>query len=132
MAYSLTKADVLLVAGELSAVDDARWAFALETAGLVVGNADAWGGDAKAKKAAVYLAAHLAKLSAVSQDAVAGRLASGPVTEIHAGPVGKSFASMSDFASDKGALQASLALTPYGVTFGALQRLFSFGRFVVT
>lgn len=132
MAYTLTKADVLLVASELASLDDPRWDAAITLAKLIVSNVDAWGGDAKAKWAATYLAAHLAKLELIATKATPGQLPSGPVTEIHVGPVGRGFASLADFVGDKEALSASLALTTYGVVFAGLRRQFSFGRFVVT
>ena len=62
MAYVLTKADVLEVAGELALLDETRWATALTFAKARCSNSDAFGGDANAKIAATYLAAHLAKL----------------------------------------------------------------------
>lgn len=130
MSYTLTKADVLLVAGELSTLDDARWAQVISFAQLQVSNTTAWGGDAKAKNAAVYLAAHMAKLDLIALTARGSQLASGPVTEIAVGPVKKSFADLSKFIklSD---INASLALTTYGIQFRRLQSLYSFTRGVV-
>lgn len=130
MAYTLTKADVLLVAAELAALDDPRWEAALETAKTVVSNSDAWGGDAKAKRAAMYLAAHVAKLELVATVAKGTAPAQGAVSQITVGPISKSFAAMGP--SMRAELDAWLALTPYGVTFRTLQRVFAFGRAVVT
>lgn len=130
MAYTLTKAEVLSVAGELAALDDPRWTTALETAALLVANEDAWGGAAKAKKAAIYLAAHLAKLMLVATAASGTAASSGPLSQITVGPVSKSFNMMGP--SLRAELDASLSLTPYGVTFRMLQRIFSFSRGVVT
>lgn len=131
MAYTLTKADVLLAAAELASLDDPRWAQALALAQAVVANPSAWGGDSNAKNAATQLCAHFAKLMLVAKSAKPGQLPSGPVVEIRVGPVSKGFASLADFVGDKGSFSASLALTTYGVTFAALQKLFSFGRFTV-
>jgi hypothetical protein len=130
MAYTLTKADVLLVAKELELLDEPRWNAAIATAKAVCSGEDAWGGSAKAKMAATYLAAHLAKLELMATAAVGTAAPSGPVSEISVGQVRKGFHPFS--ASMKDELDASLQLTPYGATFRTLQRTFSFGRFVVT
>lgn len=128
--YTLTKADVLLIAAELATLDDPRWATAIETATTVVSNVDAWGGDAKAKKAATYLAAHCAKLELVATAAKGTAPAQGPVSQVTVGPISKSFNMMGP--SLKGELDAWLGLTSYGVTFRTLQRVFAFTRGVVT
>lgn len=130
MAYTLTKDDVLKVAGELSPLDDPRFTFAIETATTIVSGVDAWGGDAKAKKAATYLAAHIAKLELVATAQKGTAPAQGPLSQITVGPISKSFSAMGP--SMRAELDAWLALTSYGQTFRTLQRIFAFGRGVVT
>jgi hypothetical protein len=132
MAYTLTKADVLLIAGELSTLGDPTWTVILAGVQLEVSNTDVWGGDAKAKWAATWLAAHLAKLALQSAVAPGGGSMSGDVTGITVGPVSKNFGSLASMIGDKEAISSGLALTRYGVTFRSLQRKFSFTRGVVT
>lgn len=127
MAYTLTKADVLLIAGELNNLDDARWAEAILFAKQRVANCEAWGGDDRAKQAATWLAAHYAKLILQAETGGAASSA-GPVLRIKVGPVEKEFGSLSDLLGDKDAASAGLALTRYGVMFRGLQRTFAFVR----
>jgi hypothetical protein len=126
--YTLTKADVLLIAGELAALDDARWGEIIALTKSRVSNTDAWGGDVKAQEAATYLAAHLGKLALQAQVTRGVANSAGQVLEVKVGPVSKSFASLQDMMGDKEAVAAGLALTRYGVLFRGLQRTFSFVR----
>lgn len=132
MSYTLTKADVTKIAGELSALDDPYWAECIDFAQMRVSNTSAWGGDAKAKQAATYMAAHLAKLALQAQTSrgVAGQ--AGPVLSIKVGPVEKTFESLQTMLGDPEAIAAGLGLTRYGVMFRGLQRLYGFTRYVVT
>lgn len=59
MALTVDKADVLLMAAELSAVSDAQWAQIWSDVALEVGEVTA-GSQARADRMAIQLAAHLA------------------------------------------------------------------------
>lgn len=131
--YTLVKADVLLVAGELAALDDPRFAFAIELAQLVVanvGDCTAWGNCERAKKAATYAAAHFAKLELQATVATGTAPSVGPLSQVTVGPLSKSYATMG--VSLREAINASWSLTGYGTTYMTLARLFSFARGFVT
>lgn len=127
--YTLTQDDVLLVGAELATLDSDRSALAILIASQIVASPDAWGGDAKAKTAATYLAAHLEKLMLIADASKPGVLPSGAIQSVTVGPVTKSFFQLGPNIREE--INAGLSLTLYGVTFLGLKRMFSFSRFVV-
>lgn len=130
MSYTLTAAEVYEAAQggpapELAppAVVTAQWTEILSQVGEQV-NASAWGSDVRAKMGARYLAAHIATKYADGNKGMAGTAsAAGPVTEMHAGQVGKSMATPAAL-SDVSLVNADLLTTRYGREFLRLCRLF--------
>jgi hypothetical protein len=122
MALTVDKADVLLMAAELSAVSDAQWAQIWADVALEVGEVTA-GSQARADRMAIQLAAHLATVRHVR---VGGAASPGPLTSVSVGGVSKSFAQ-----PQGGSANLSLQSTKYGQEYVRLTRLFG-RRFEVT
>lgn len=102
---TITWADVTALAPELAGVSVAGQAQILEEVSQAIG-VDKWGGLANANSGALWLARHVATLY--------GKGGTGVVTEVHAGPVGKSFAGNSTMRD--------LESTRYGMRFLQLAR----------
>ena len=114
MALTIDKADVLLIAPELSAVTDAQWEDVLADVDDEV-SVTAFGGQARADRAGKQLAAHLAT---DRYGTSGGGGAAGPLQSVSVGPVSKTYAS-------PGAVQSSqFGGTKYGREYLRLVRLF--------
>lgn len=116
MAIAITWAEVIALAPELAAVSiDGQNQVIAQV--LLEINPSAWGSDTRAKAAALWLARHMATIN--GKGGVAG-----PVTEVHAGAVGKSFGMLAQWKS-------LLATTRYGQEYLRLIRLW-LPRFALT
>ncbi|MFZ5440468.1 MAG: DUF4054 domain-containing protein [Myxococcota bacterium] len=113
MALTIDKADVLLVAGELSSLTDAQWAQVLADVALEVDVGPLT--QAQADRLGVQLAAHLATERYATSG---GGGAAGPLQSVTVGPVSKSFAVASH------AQNSALGSTKYGREYLRLVRLF--------
>lgn len=121
MALTIDKADVLLIAPELSAVTDAQWEDVLADLETEI-NVSAFGTQARADRAGKQLAAHLAT---ERYGTSGGGGAAGPLQSVSVGPVSKSYAS-------PGTVQNSqFGGTKYGREYLRLVRLFC-ARIAVT
>jgi hypothetical protein len=122
MALTVDKADVLLVAAELSTVTDAQWASIWADVELEVGVAGA-GSQVRADRLAVQLAAHMATVRHVRSG---GAASPGPLTSVSMGGVSKSYAQPAG-----GVRNSALESTKYGQEYVRLTRLFG-RRILVT
>lgn len=115
MPLTIDKADVLLVAGELSGLTDSQWDDVLSDVDTEV-NVEAFGSQAKADRAGKQLAAHLAT---ERYGTSGGGGAAGPLQSVTVGPVSKTFAAPPDRVK-----QSQFSGTKYGREYLRLVRLF--------
>ncbi len=114
MALTIDKADVLLVAPELSAVTDAQWDDVLADVEMEV-SVSAFGSQAAADRAGKQLAAHFGTERFGTSG---GGGAAGPVQSISVGAVSKTFATPSAVEGSQ------FGGTKYGREYLRLVRLF--------
>jgi hypothetical protein len=114
MALTIDKADVLLVAAELSAVTDSQWAQLLADVADEVGPSVA-GSQQRADRMGVQLAAHLAT---VRHMRAGGGAQTGALASVSMGGVSKSF------AQPQATSTSALGTTKYGQEYLRLVRLF--------
>lgn len=123
MAVTITKADVLLVAAELSVVTDSQWAAIFDAVNEEVGICNA-GSQKRANLMGVQLAAHMATVRHLRKGATASP---GALTSITIGGVSKSFAAPTTALTSSGDMQS----TKYGQEYLRLVKLFG-RRILVT
>lgn len=118
MALTIDKAEVLLIAPELSEVTDAQWDFVISAADDEVATTYL-GNQARADRMGTYLAAHLATVLYGAGFTGGGGVA-GPLTSVTVGNVSKTFAAPQSAAQAAGNYER----TKYGLEYLRLRKTF--------
>lgn len=112
----ITKADVLVIAPELTSISDGTWTALIADAYSEM-NAAAWGTEARRNRAAKYLVAHLATMTLAEGDSTNGAIQSESVGQV----------SVTYATGSGGSSAGSLEATSYGQEYLRLLRLRGFG-----